>query len=294
VTKAFAVTTPDGRAIDGIVANPDATRTLVFHDGTPSSAVDFPDLAEAAWPFDLQVVSWSRPGYAGSSPRPGRTVADVVTDAQAVYSAVGAMTDYVVLGWSGGGPHALAHAALDNGRCLAAATIGGVAPYDGTGLDWLAGVAQENLAEFGAALDGEPALTELLNTFAAGLADIHADHLAKGLGDLAPDVDQAAVVGSFAEHLAAGMRAGLAGGVAGWRDDDLAFVSPWGFEPAEVAVPCSVWQGGRDMMVPPGHGERLAGEIPGAVLHLEPDEGHLSFVHRLPEILGDLVAAAGW
>ena len=95
-------------------------------------------LASAAAERDLRVVQAARPGYEGSTPRPGRTVGDVVPDTAAVLDALGA-GEFVSIGFSGGGPHTLACAALAPGRCLAAASVAGVAPYGAEGLDFLAG-----------------------------------------------------------------------------------------------------------------------------------------------------------
>lgn len=294
----FTVSCPDGRVIEGRVVEgriggaPEG-RTLLFHDGTPSAAVDFPQLDEAAEALNLRLLSWSRPGYAGSSPRPGRTVADVVADGELVFADLG-IRDYVVLGWSGGGPHALAHAALDAERCRAAATLGGPAPYGGDRTSWLDGMAPENIEEFDAAFAGEQRLTEFLDLASQGLGSVSAEGVIAGLGELVSETDQRAIDVQFAEHLATSLRSALSTGVAGWRDDDLAFVRPWGFSPGDITVPTAVWQGDEDRMVPASHGRMLAQQVPGAVGHLEADDGHLSFITRLEEILEDLVRHAGW
>ena len=200
-------------------------------------------------------------------------------------------TTFVTAGWSGGGPHALAAAALLADRCLAAATIAGVAPY--TGPDWLAGMAAENVAEFGAAIDSEQSLTAYLAADAAELAGVTAAQVAQALGGLASAADRAAVTGEFAEYLAESDRTALSGGIAGWRDDDLAFVRDWGFSLDQVRVPVSIWQGDQDAMVPFRHGEWLACQLPHARAHLLPGEGHLTLVQaRIGDILGELVQQA--
>src|SRR5262249_38504402 len=157
-------------------------------------------------------------------------------------------------------------AALLPGRCLAAASMAGVAPYHAEGLDWVAGMGAENVAEFGAALAGEDALTSFLEPAAREMATLTGAGVAAGLGNLVSAADQAAVTGEFADYLAASLRAAVAGGVAGWRDDDLAFTADWGFTMAGVAAgaPVAVWQGDQDMMVPYSHGQWLAAHIPGA------------------------------
>jgi pimeloyl-ACP methyl ester carboxylesterase len=201
----------------------------------------------------------------------------------------------VTVGWSGGGPHALACAALLPGRCLAAATMAGAAPYHAEGLNWWQGMAPENLAEFEAAEAGPEPLTSFLEAAERELASIAAAGVAEGLGDLASAADKAAATGEFADYLAASFRAAVANGVAGWRDDDLAFVADWGFTMADAGAgaPVSVWQGDQDMMVPFSHGQWLAAHIPGARAHLLPGEGHLTLAGSFGSILDDLLDLAG-
>jgi pimeloyl-ACP methyl ester carboxylesterase len=282
---------PDGRDLDVLVAGPASATPLVFHYGTPGGAALFDPMVDSATRHGLRTVICSRPGYGGSTPRPGRRVADVAADTAAVLDLLGA-GPFVTLGWSGGGPHALACAALLPGRCVAAASVAGVAPYGAPGLDWTAGMGAENVAEFGAAAAGETALTAYLEEQAPTLATVRGSEVAAALGDLVSDVDKRQLTGDFADFLAASFRAAVAGGIAGWRDDDLAFVRDWGC-PLPAPVPVAVWQGGEDRMVPFAHGEWLAANLPGARAHLLPDEGHLSVVvGAFDEILDELVALA--
>ncbi len=271
-----------------MLAGNSGDQPLVFHWGTPGAAVWFEPLATAAAQTGLRLVMYSRPGYAGSKPRPGRSVADAPDDVAAVLGALGADT-FVTMGWSGGGPHALACAALLPDRCLAATSLAGVAPYPAEGLDWLAGMGAENIEEFSAALEGEPALSVLLARMAKDLEGIRAADVAAALGDLVSDVDKRALTGEFAETLAEGFRRSVSTGIAGWRDDDLAFTRDWGFDLDTIRRPVAVWQGGQDRMVPISHGQWLAAHIPTARVHLYPEEGHLSLgVASLDCIVADL------
>jgi pimeloyl-ACP methyl ester carboxylesterase len=287
------VKVPDGRVVEAVASGPVRSTVLVFHNGTPSAALLFRPMVTAAARHDLPVVMFSRPGYGGSTPKPGRRVVDVVADTEAVLDAVGADA-FVTIGWSGGGPHALACAALLPDRCQAAVSLAGVGPYDVDGLDFLAGMAEENVVEFGAALAGEEQLTKFLDAVAPAVAGVTAADIAESLGELASDVDKAALTGEFAEFMAAVFRRSMSTGIAGWRDDDLAFTRDWGFELACIERPVAVWQGAQDRMVPYAHGEWLAAHIPGAVAHLYPDEGHLSLgVGRINDIVDDVVGLAG-
>jgi pimeloyl-ACP methyl ester carboxylesterase len=270
---------------------PDA-RVLVFHVGTPNAPAAFPLLTDALDERGWQLVAYARPGYAGSARREGRSVADAAADTAAILDALG-LDRFVTIGWSGGGPHALACAALLPDRCDAAASLAGVAPFDADGLDFLAGMGAENVEEFGSAARSRDELVAFLNRDAAALAHITGDDIAGALGDLVDDVDRAALTGEFAETMASMLRRALSTGIAGWLDDDLAFVKPWGFELDAIRVPVSIWQGAHDRMVPFSHGQWLSANVPGARVHLYEDEGHISLVQQLPLILDDLVSRTG-
>jgi pimeloyl-ACP methyl ester carboxylesterase len=291
----FTVYLADGRRLEVLAAGPDDGLPLVMHNGTPVGLVAYAPMADAAARRGLRLVMCARPGYGDSTPLPGRRVADVTGDVAAVVDELGAPR-FVTLGWSGGGPHALACAARLPARCLAAATMAGVAPYTAEGLNWLDGMGAENVEEFGAVMAGEAQLTTYLEAEAAGLATITGPEVAGDLGDLVSAADKAAATGEFADYLAASFRAAVRAGIAGWRDDDLAFAADWGFTMAEAGAgaPVAVWQGDQDMMVPWAHGSWLAAHIPGAVAHLLPGEGHLTLgVTSFGAILDDLLALAG-
>ena len=292
--ETVTVAAPGGRQLEALAIGPRDALTVVMHNGTPAGLIANPQVVEAAAARGLRLVLYSRPGYGGSTPDPGRRVADAAADLAAVLDAVGA-AGFVTVGWSGGGPHALACAARLPGRCLAAATMAGVAPYQAEGLDWLAGMGAENVEEFGAALAGAGALASFLEPAAREMATLTGQAVAEGLGGLASAADKAAVTGEFADYLAAVFRAAVAGGIAGWRDDDLAFITDWGFTMAEAGggAPVAVWQGDQDLMVPYSHGQWLAAHIPGARAHLLPGEGHLTLVRSIGAIFDDLLDLAG-
>ena len=286
------LTLPDGRNLDVYVSGPDGGMPLVFHMGTPGAAVPPRRLERAAHARGLRLVVWSRPGYGGSTRQPGRTVVDVVADTASVLESLDA-DHCVVAGWSGGGPHALACAArLD--ATLAALSIAGVAPYGEPDLDFLAGMGQDNVEEFGAALRGEADVRVFLEDIRPELVQITAEKIAAGFGaDLLPDVDRAVLTDEFAEDLAATFREAVRVSVDGWVDDDLAFTQPWGFDLTEIAKPVAVWQGSEDRMVPFTHGEWFEQHLPQATIHLQRGEGHLSIgLGALDQMLDELVASA--
>jgi pimeloyl-ACP methyl ester carboxylesterase len=284
---------PDGRDIEVLTTGPQDGFPLVVHGGTPSGLVVDTNLATAAEERGLRYVHAARPGYEGSTPRPGRRVADVAADMAAVLDAFGA-GEFVSIGMSGGGPHSLACAAMLPGRCLAAASVAGVGPYGVEGLDFLAGMGPENVVEFDLSVRGAGALTPHLEREAAAMRDVTGEQVAAALGGLVSGADAAVLTGEFAGEIAATFRAALREGVAGWRDDDLAFAADWGFGMDALAGRVAIWQGDQDRMVPFAHGQWLAAHIPGARAHLESGAGHLTMVvTAIDRILDDLLDLAG-
>lgn len=279
---------PDGRHLDVQVDGQDDAPVLLFHHGTPGSGAQYRFITAAARALGLRTVTYSRPGYGESSRNAGRTVADAVPDVLAILDELGA-TGCVTAGWSGGGPHALACGALAPDRVRGVLTMAGVAPYDAVGLDFLDGMGQENVEEFHAALAGEQRLRETLTPEAQQLARATPDVIAEGMATLLPASDLAVLSDEFGEDLAANFREGLRGGPDGWLDDDLAFVRPWGFDPAQLTVPTYVWQGSEDLMVPFAHGQWLAGQFGSGRAHLLYGEGHLSvIIGRFDAMLAEL------
>jgi pimeloyl-ACP methyl ester carboxylesterase len=293
-TEHLRLRTPDGRDLDVFVAGPADGQALLFHTGTPTAGIPFGPLVEALAERDLRWVSFSRPGYGSSTRRAGRLVADVVDDARAVLDHLGADHAYVA-GWSGGGPHALACAALMAERTRAVATIASVAPFGDAGMDrdaYLAGMGAENIEEFGAALTGPAALVAFMERERPSLQTVTGAEITDAFGDLIDDVDRGALTGAFAEWTAATFREAVRESYWGWYDDDLAFLRPWGFELASIAVPVHLWQGGHDRMVPFAHGLWLAAHLPTATAHLDAGEGHLSLaISSMGRILDELVAS---
>ena len=278
-----------GRMLDIEISGPDDGVPLLFHHGTPGSSTPFRAIQRAAHARGLRLVTYSRAGYGHSSRLPGRTVADVVPDMAALLDHLGAPR-CVVAGWSGGGPHALATGAGLPDRVAGVLVVAGVAPNGVPDLDFLAGMGEQNIEEFGKTVEGEAALREYLEHAAVELADADAAAIVEQLHTLLPPVDVAVVTDEFGEDLAANLAAGIRTGVDGWLDDDLAFVQPWGFKLGEIETPTFLWQGSADLMVPFAHGQWLAGRIPGVAAHLEQGEGHLSIaIGALDRMLDELV-----
>ncbi|HSU02621.1 MAG TPA: alpha/beta fold hydrolase [Nocardioides sp.] len=288
---------PDGRSLEYLTGGDPAGFPLVYHSGTPSAAVAYAPLWDAAERLGLRIVTASRPGYGASTPRPVTAEWPVPIMADADDTALLldhlGLEDFLTLGWSGGGPRALACAATMPGRCRAAASLAGVAPYDVPGLDWLAGMGPENVRDFRAAAAGREAFAPIAAEQAAELAVVTSDDIVAAFGGLIDEVDAASLTGELADYVAASFRHSAAQGAGGMLEDTLQVVRPWGFEVTDLTVPVAVWQGAHDRMVPFDHGRWLASAVPGARSHLFDDEGHLSLVARIEEILLDLRELAG-
>ncbi len=279
-----AITTADGRTLRIHDAGDPTGVPVLVHYGTPSDGRHFAPHTEAARRDGIRLISYDRPGYGGSTTHFGRTVADAASDVATIADAL-ELERLAVWGISGGGPHALACAALLEDRVAAVASLASVAPADADGLDWGAGMGEENLREFEAAHSGAEALEAYLDSVVPQLLAADAQSLADALRSLLTPVDAAVLSGALAEHLMASMQGALGNQIDGWRDDDLAFSAPWGFSLAEITVPVLVWHGEQDLFVPISHGAWLAGRIPTVEARLSADEGHLTlFARCIPEV----------
>jgi pimeloyl-ACP methyl ester carboxylesterase len=265
---------------------------VIAHHGTPSLATFWADWSDDLAAAGLGLVAYSRPGYGGSTRVPDRCVADAAADSRALLDALG-IEHCVALGYSGGGPHALALGARLADRCRGVVVVAGVAPFDSPGLDFMAGMGQENVAEFSAAVAGEDQIHDWMRNEGEPVLMASGAELAAALGDLLDDSDREVLAAGWADDLAEEWHRVAAAGTDGWADDDLAFTRPWGFTPAEVALPVTIWHAGLDRMAPVSHSRWLAGAIPGAVYNEVAGLGHLALLrlHR-DRIIGSLVEQA--
>lgn len=283
------VTLRDGRTLHVYDEGDPSGNVVVQHHGTPGSGLGYPPDNELGRERGLRIIRYDRAGYGGSTPKPGRSVVDVVADIEDVLDAFD-VERYASLGGSGGCPHSFACGAR-SARCLAAGAIAAPTPYPAEGLDWLAGMGEENVVEFHAALGGPEKLEPYLEGEAAKLRAAKPEEVKEVWATVLPPVDAAVLTGDRAEHWKRSNDRALAQGIAGWRDDDIAFTKPWGFELSEIRVPTLLWQGVQDLMVPVAHAHWLAERIPGVEAHISSEDGHLSIaVGRLGEIYDWLAA----
>ena len=278
------VTLRDGRTLHVYDEGDPQGVAVVAHHGTPSSGRLHSSHIEDAGARGIRLIGYDRAGYGASSARPGRSIGDVAADVAELLDALG-VDRFATWGHSGGGPHALACAALLPERCVAAATLASVAPYGVEGLDWLEGMGEANVQDFEAVLAGPEALEPVVLRDQAEMFSAGPDGLRQAMLTILSPVDQAAFTADVAEWIYAVMAEGAAKRIEGFRDDNLACVAPWGFDPADIGVPVLLLQGVQDLMVPPSHGRWLAARIPGVEAEISDAEGHITLLTgRIPEV----------
>lgn len=268
---------PGGRTLRAYDVPVDEPQLTVFwHHGTPNVGTPPEPLLPASAERGIRWISYDRPGYGGSTPHPGRDIASAAGDVEAIADALG-IDRFAVLGHSGGGPHALACAALLPDRVVAAVSGSGLAPLRADGLDWFAGINPGGTAELRAAVEGRDALERVLT---ASEYD----------PEMFTPADHAALDGDWGWL---GRIAGeaQAGGIGGMVDDDLAYVAPWGFDPANITAPVLLLHGDADRVVPATHADWLAQHIRAAELWRRPGHGHVSVLDSATDALDWLLRA---
>lgn len=257
--------------------------------GTPGSRVGPRPRAMVLYQRGTQLISYDRPGYGGSDRHPDRRVVDVARDVAAVADAFG-LERFAVAGRSGGAPHALACAALMPDRVTRAAAMVSLAPKDAEGLDWFAGMAQSNIAEFTTAFaDPERFAARLIPRSAAIRSD--PARLLEELRRELTDDDRSIVSDSgIRALLLRNYREALRTSPYGWIDDALALCRPWGFDLAAIRVPVLLWHGQQDVFSPAAHSSWLGDRIPRATTVVEPAAAHFAALRALPQVLAWLLS----
>jgi pimeloyl-ACP methyl ester carboxylesterase len=279
------VALPDGRELAYTDVGEPGGRCVIFCHGAPMSRLHLVPLEERFRAAGLRVVSADRPGYGGSSPRPGRTMADWPRDVAALADALG-IERFLVAGHSSGGGYAVACAALLGPRVLGGVVVAGVTDmaWPGAWAGYLEGRPEVALMR---GADEAQVLARCVERFGADGSGFFGEPF-----DL-PEPDLASLADPAAEQaLTAALTEAFRGGVGGYAQDVFLEGRGWPFDPGRIAVPMEILHGERDTLVPLAHSRRTAEVIPGARLRTMPGHGHLTIVAELPETAARLAATA--
>ena len=274
----LTVTLPDGRLVAYIDGGDPAGYPVLGLHGTPGCRLNrLPDDSVYAR-AGARYITTDRAGYGQSSRHRGRSVADEAADVRAVADLLG-LDRFSVVGGSGGGPHALACAALLDGRVERVACQSSLAPLGAGGMrrdEWLDEMVPESAQALEWAEAGEAFLAaEILSAQARmeqQLLSDPASFLGEGMGEGDREIlARPEVVAVFTRIMAEQAAHGVGGSV----DDTLAFARPWGFDLSAITVPVLLTYGLQDFSCPPGHGRWLARHLPTALVIEDETGGHL-------------------
>jgi pimeloyl-ACP methyl ester carboxylesterase len=244
------VALPDGRQL-GVCqwGDPDGAALFVLH-GSPGSRF-LRHLGSGYVDHRLRVITYDRPGYGVSTRMPGHRVADAAAEVRIIADFLG-LDRFAVAGISGGGPRALAAAALLPDRVTRCATVVSGAPFTAATLDFYGGMADDDRAGWQAAHEGGEALdvecSDTLEWAVAGLPGVTFGSEEEGA--------------MLRDTLSEAFRQG----VVGYRDDRLAVVQDWGFSLGDVRAPARIMLARGDFSIPASHGEWLMAHVTGATL----------------------------
>jgi pimeloyl-ACP methyl ester carboxylesterase len=273
----FDVITPDGRTLSVLESGEPDGWPILMHAGMPNSRLQYGPVVAIAQRQGVRLISYDRPGYGRSTAQPGRSMGSCCDDVRAIAEALD-IDRLGVWGISGGGPHALACAALLEDLVVAVASLASPAPFDADGLDYYEGMGEMNVEDIRMSIEDPVSARAKCEQDRVEYIATEPDTIVESMSTLVSPVDEAALTGELAEFYVACARDGLAPGADGWWDDGVALVTPWGFELDAIRTPVLVRHGRQDRFVPFGHGEWLAGRIPTAQAALSDDDGHLTLV----------------
>jgi pimeloyl-ACP methyl ester carboxylesterase len=249
----------------------------MFH-GTPATRLQCPD-SDATLAAGVRLVTIDRPGYGESDPRPNRSLLSWPEDYAEFHDLLG-LPSCPIMGWSGGGPFALACAFAQPGIVTSVGVAGSVGPADLVP-DSL-GPEDRRLRDL-LVVDPEAALGGMVKEwqpYADNPMLVYEWMLENSGGPdqrllARPDVREAMI-----EWARDALRQGSAGVVA----DSLAFLQPWGFSVADITCDVAVWVGD-GAPADRAEADYLAATIPGATYVIYPGDGHLVPLRRWAEML---------
>ncbi|TMM20646.1 MAG: alpha/beta hydrolase [Actinobacteria bacterium] len=281
----------DGRTLAFVQRGAEDGVPVIVCHGTPGSRRSRHPDPEMYRRHGVRMVAYDRPGYGASDPNIGRSVADAASNIEAIADELG-LDRFAVVGGSGGAPHALACGALLEERVLRVGALVTPAPSDTDDFDFYEGLAEVNVREFGAAVQGREAIEAFIQPYVDQLRT-DPDAVIEEIVSELPEVDrEIASREGFRSIMRESFAEAARQGVRGWADDDLAFAKSWGFEPEDVHAEVRLWQGELDVLAPRTHGEYVASRLPNARFELLEGGGHF-LDEQWAVVLDWLAAGAG-
>ena len=280
---------PDGRCIEYIDNGVSSKSALILHHGTPTSMTVWGTWLAAAAELGIRAIAFTRPGYASSDRKVGRSIIDANEDLVEILNQL-AVENFVSVGWSGGGPYALASGLLN--KCSGVQLIASVSPYDAEDFDWFQDQTPGMVEE---AKISARSLEESINfkeNYYKEFRDMTAEQFLTEYAKRSSFESFETTYREFSKDLSFSMHEALRDGVIGYAEDEYAFLRNWGFETKEIQVPVLIWQGLDDLSVSPRMARWLNANIYNPTLKLLEGQHHSSImVEKRAEILNAAIGA---
>jgi len=265
----------------------DASGKAVFHfNGSGGSRLEHPSDLSILTDLGIRLISTDRPGHGISDPQPGRKLLDWSDDVGQLADHLGIDT-FHVMGWSAGGPHALACAYKLPERVSAGALVSGLAPADRPrpyeGFPFAMKILIFIARSF-------PSLVYPFRRLSYNMLQGDPDKAIDRLASSFPPEDQQAIEESGSQDmLIEDIREAYKQGWDGPAQDDIIINSSWGFKLADIKTRFDVWQGEVDKNVPVNLGEYQHEILPNSRLRILPGQAHLYLLTHWREVLEALV-----
>ena len=257
---------------------------LLRIQGTPSSRMQYNPDANVQREVGARYLMADRPGYGGSTRKPGRAIADIADDYIELLDAHG-LERVPVMGTSGGGPHVLALAARYPERISAATVVVGGTPLVPEEVAQLVGV---NARGYALAEQGWDPLHEFLVEVRKRLLS---DEGMQGVLSDAPPSDRALMSDPAWQRMSReNIAETLRQGAEGWTDESLAMHGEWDFDPSEVQTPVTWWHGDDDKNAPLSAARRVVAKLRKVDLRTWHNEGHFVSLTHDKEIVQELLS----
>jgi pimeloyl-ACP methyl ester carboxylesterase len=268
--------------------DPRGVPVIALH-GTPACGAGFAWADDRARARGIRLLAPDRPGVGASDPwRPGtgHTVDEYPAELEAFADALD-IAAFSVVGYSGGGPYALAAAHALDARVHATAIVSGAGQVG----EWASIGDFETTDRLLTHLALRIPLAARVVLDVGARASRIAPKTSLRFGQIEMSAPDRAVMAEFPSP-----RAALAmftqscrHGASGVVSDYAALGRPWGFAVEEIRVPVHCWHATTDPIVPLRHTDELVRRIPGARVSHWDGGGHLAIVERIGEVFDALL-----